>query len=99
MQSHRSSKAWSLSTAMELEDSQVNQPEQYDVVILGSGEPGKRLAWSLASRGKETAVVERRYIEGSCPNIACLPSKNEIYSAEVATCSIAAASLGFPRTI
>jgi pyruvate/2-oxoglutarate dehydrogenase complex dihydrolipoamide dehydrogenase (E3) component len=30
------------------------------------------------------AVVERRWIGGSCPNINCLPSKNEIWSAKVA---------------
>src|SRR3954454_12117370 len=62
----------------------MSQPEHYDVVVLGSGAPGKLLAWSLASQGKKTAVVERRYIGGSCPNIACLPSKNEIHSAKVA---------------
>ena len=63
----------------------MNQSEQYDVVILGSGAPGKLLSWSLASRGKKTAVIERRYIGGSCPNIACLPSKNVIHSAKVAS--------------
>jgi pyruvate/2-oxoglutarate dehydrogenase complex dihydrolipoamide dehydrogenase (E3) component len=62
----------------------MSQPEQYDVVILGSGAPGKLLSWSLASQGKKTAVVERRYVGGSCPNIACLPSKNVIHSAKVA---------------
>jgi pyruvate/2-oxoglutarate dehydrogenase complex dihydrolipoamide dehydrogenase (E3) component len=62
----------------------MSQPEQYEVVILGSGAPGKLLSWSLASQGKKTAVIERRYVGGSCPNIACLPSKNEIYSAKVA---------------
>jgi pyruvate/2-oxoglutarate dehydrogenase complex dihydrolipoamide dehydrogenase (E3) component len=60
------------------------QPEKYDVVVLGSGEAGKYLAWTLSSQGKRTAVVERRYVGGSCPNIACLPSKNVIHSAEVA---------------
>jgi pyruvate/2-oxoglutarate dehydrogenase complex dihydrolipoamide dehydrogenase (E3) component len=60
------------------------QPEKYDVVLLGSGEAGKHLAWSFGSQGKRTAVVERRYVGGSCPNIACLPSKNVIHSAEVA---------------
>ncbi len=63
----------------------MSQPEPYDVVILGSGAPGKLLAWSLASQGKKTAVIERRYIGGSCPNIACLPSKNVIHSAKVAS--------------
>ncbi|HWE38620.1 MAG TPA: FAD-dependent oxidoreductase [Isosphaeraceae bacterium] len=58
--------------------------EEYDVVVLGSGAPGKLLAWALASRGKRLVVVERRYVGGSCPNIACLPSKNVIHGAKVA---------------
>ncbi len=62
----------------------MSQPEKYDVVILGSGAFGKLLSWSLASQGKKTAVVERRYVGGSCPNIACLPSKNVVHSAKVA---------------
>jgi pyruvate/2-oxoglutarate dehydrogenase complex dihydrolipoamide dehydrogenase (E3) component len=62
----------------------MSQPEQYEVLILGSGEGGKFLAWHLARSGRRTAVVERRWIGGSCPNINCLPSKNEIWSAKVA---------------
>ena len=58
--------------------------EEYDVVVLGSGAAGKLLAWALGSRGERVAVVERRYIGGSCPNIACLPSKNVIHGAKVA---------------
>jgi len=59
-------------------------PEQYDAVVLGSGQGGKLLAWDLARSGRRTAVVERRWIGGSCPNINCMPSKNEIWSANVA---------------
>jgi pyruvate/2-oxoglutarate dehydrogenase complex dihydrolipoamide dehydrogenase (E3) component len=62
----------------------MSNPEEYDVVVLGSGAPGKLLAWTLASQGRRTAVVERRYVGGSCPNIACLPSKNVIHSAKIA---------------
>jgi pyruvate/2-oxoglutarate dehydrogenase complex dihydrolipoamide dehydrogenase (E3) component len=58
-------------------------PELYEVLILGSGEAGKYLAWTLAKSGKRTAVVERQYVGGSCPNIACLPSKNVIHSAQI----------------
>src|SRR5258706_6216680 len=65
-------------------EDRMAQPEKYDALLLGSGEAGKHLAWSLGSQGKRTAVVERRYVGGSCPNIACLPSKNVIHSAEVA---------------
>ena len=56
----------------------MSQPEHYDVLILGSGAGGKLLAWHMARSGRRTAVVERQWIGGSCPNIACLPSKNEI---------------------
>jgi pyruvate/2-oxoglutarate dehydrogenase complex dihydrolipoamide dehydrogenase (E3) component len=51
-------------------------------LVIGSGEAGKYLAWNLAKRGQKTAVVERALIGGSCPNIACLPSKNVINSAK-----------------
>src|SRR5262249_48840066 len=63
----------------------MSQLEEYDVLILGSGAPGKLLAWTLASHGRRTAVAERRYVGGSCPNIACLPSKNVIHGARVAS--------------
>jgi pyruvate/2-oxoglutarate dehydrogenase complex dihydrolipoamide dehydrogenase (E3) component len=53
-------------------------------VIIGSGEGGKYLAWHLAQQGDATMVIERKYIGGSCPNINCLPTKNEIWSAKVA---------------
>jgi pyruvate/2-oxoglutarate dehydrogenase complex dihydrolipoamide dehydrogenase (E3) component len=60
------------------------QPERFDVLVLGSGTGGKLIAWHMAQSGRRTAVVERRWIGGACPNIACMPSKNEIMSAEVA---------------
>jgi pyruvate/2-oxoglutarate dehydrogenase complex dihydrolipoamide dehydrogenase (E3) component len=60
-------------------------PEDYDLVILGSGEGSKYVAWTLAKQGQRVAVVERKYIGGSCPNIACLPSKNIIHNAKVAS--------------
>jgi len=62
----------------------MSAPERYDVVVVGSGEGGKYLAWHMAQDGRRTAVVERRWIGGSCPNINCLPSKNELWSAGVA---------------
>jgi pyruvate/2-oxoglutarate dehydrogenase complex dihydrolipoamide dehydrogenase (E3) component len=59
--------------------------EQYDALVLGSGEAGKYIGWHLAGSGKRTAVIERKMLGGSCPNIACLPSKNIIHSAKVAS--------------
>jgi len=57
--------------------------ERYEYLILGSGNGGGFLAWHMARAGHRVAVVERRWIGGSCPNINCLPSKNEIWSAKV----------------
>jgi pyruvate/2-oxoglutarate dehydrogenase complex dihydrolipoamide dehydrogenase (E3) component len=62
----------------------MSQPEHIDILILGSGGGGKLTAWHNGRSGRRVAVVERRWVGGSCPNIACLPSKNEIRSAEVA---------------
>jgi pyruvate/2-oxoglutarate dehydrogenase complex dihydrolipoamide dehydrogenase (E3) component len=56
--------------------------EHYEILVIGSGESGKHLTWNMAQAGHRTAVVERKYIGGSCPNIACLPSKNVIRSAK-----------------
>src|SRR5207248_1944092 len=68
--------------------------ERFDILIIGSGEAGKYLAWTMAKAGRHTAVVERRLIGGSCPNIACLPSKNIIHSAKVAELTRRAAEFG-----
>jgi pyruvate/2-oxoglutarate dehydrogenase complex dihydrolipoamide dehydrogenase (E3) component len=63
----------------------MSQPERIEILILGSGAGGKLLAWHMARSGRRTVVVERRWIGGSCPNVNCLPSKNEIQSAKVAS--------------
>src|ERR1700743_1859647 len=68
--------------------------EQFDVVVLGSGQGGKQLAWHLGRSGKKVATVERRWVGGSCPAVACLPSKNEIWSARVAHLTRHAAQFG-----
>ncbi|AWM36035.1 Mercuric reductase [Gemmata obscuriglobus] len=70
--------------------------EEYDLVVLGSGEAGKYLAWALAPEGKRVAVIERQYVGGSCPNIACLPSKNVIHSAKIASYFRRGAEFGLP---
>jgi pyruvate/2-oxoglutarate dehydrogenase complex dihydrolipoamide dehydrogenase (E3) component len=63
----------------------ITKPEEYDLVVLGSGAGGKLIAWTSAQKGQRVVVIERKYVGGSCPNIACLPSKNIIYSAKVAS--------------
>jgi pyruvate/2-oxoglutarate dehydrogenase complex dihydrolipoamide dehydrogenase (E3) component len=72
----------------------MSSAETYDILVIGSGESGKYLAWTMASEGHRTAVVERKLIGGSCPNIACLPSKNIIASAKVRSFTRRAAEFG-----
>jgi pyruvate/2-oxoglutarate dehydrogenase complex dihydrolipoamide dehydrogenase (E3) component len=59
--------------------------EEYDLVFLGSGAGSKVAAWTFAAQGQRVAVIESKYIGGACPNIACLPSKNIVHSAKVAS--------------
>jgi pyruvate/2-oxoglutarate dehydrogenase complex dihydrolipoamide dehydrogenase (E3) component len=63
----------------------MSEPERYDVLVLGSGTGGKLIAWTMAREGKRTASIERKYIGGACMNIACMPSKNVIHTAKVAS--------------
>ncbi len=62
----------------------MDTTDQYDLLVIGSGEAGKYLAWTFSKKGERTAVIEKRLVGGSCPNVACLPSKNVIHSAKVA---------------
>jgi pyruvate/2-oxoglutarate dehydrogenase complex dihydrolipoamide dehydrogenase (E3) component len=60
-------------------------PNHYDLLVLGSGEAGKYLSWTLSQTPQfpRVALIESTYLGGSCPNIACLPSKNMIHSANM----------------
>jgi len=70
------------------------QAEHFDALVLGSGSGGNILAWHLARSGERVAVVERRYVGGSCVNLACMPSKNEIWGARIAYLARHAAQFG-----
>jgi pyruvate/2-oxoglutarate dehydrogenase complex dihydrolipoamide dehydrogenase (E3) component len=77
-----------------LGDRPMAEVEKYEVLVLGSGEAGKWTAWTMADEGHRTAMVERKWLGGSCPNVACLPSKNVIYSARVASLAARGAEFG-----
>lgn len=68
--------------------------DSYDILVVGSGESGKYLAWTMAGAGHRTAVIEQKLIGGSCPNVACLPSKNIIHSARVKSLASRASAFG-----
>ncbi len=68
--------------------------EKYENLVIGSGGAGKFMAWTMAGAGRRTALVERGALGGACPNVACLPSKNIIYSAKVISLAKRGAEFG-----
>jgi pyruvate/2-oxoglutarate dehydrogenase complex dihydrolipoamide dehydrogenase (E3) component len=68
-----------------MESVEDNNVEHYDCIAIGSGEAGKLVPFLLSGQhSKKCAIIERRWIGGSCPNIACLPSKSVIHAANLA---------------
>ena len=61
--------------------------KQYDAIIIGFGKAGKTLAAELSNRGWQVAIVERSNMMygGSCPNIACIPTKTLIHEAGISS--------------
>ena len=78
-------KEQAMSTTRKTPSGQNDKIEEYDLVILGGGTGSTIAAWTFAGQGQRVAVIDRKYIGGSCPNIACLPSKNIIHGAKVAS--------------
>ena len=61
----------------------MENPQQYDAVIIGTGQSGVPLAKTLAGEGWKTAIIERHLVGGSCINYGCTPSKTMAASSEV----------------
>ena len=62
----------------------MDASEEYDFIALGAGEAGKLIAWELSSKyGKKCAAIEHGPIAGSCPTVACIPSKTLIHLANI----------------
>ena len=58
--------------------------ENYDVIILGAGQAGLPLALALVKSGRKAALIEEKYIGGTCINFGCTPTKTMVASAEAA---------------
>lgn len=56
----------------------------FDAIVIGSGQGGGPLAKKLALSGKKTALIERRYVGGTCVNDGCTPTKTWVASAKAA---------------
>lgn len=56
----------------------------FDLLVIGSGKGGKTLATQMANRGQNVALIEKKWIGGSCINVACIPTKTLVKTAKVA---------------
>jgi pyruvate/2-oxoglutarate dehydrogenase complex dihydrolipoamide dehydrogenase (E3) component len=57
---------------------------KYDAIIIGSGQGGNPLAYSLADLGWSVALIEKKYLGGTCINTGCTPTKTMVHRAQVA---------------
>jgi pyruvate/2-oxoglutarate dehydrogenase complex dihydrolipoamide dehydrogenase (E3) component len=68
--------------------------KQYDAIVIGSGQAGGPLAKKLALSGKKTALIEKRWVGGTCVNDGCTPTKTMVASAKMAYLAVNSAPLG-----
>jgi pyruvate/2-oxoglutarate dehydrogenase complex dihydrolipoamide dehydrogenase (E3) component len=59
-------------------------PKKYDAIIIGTGQSGPALAGRLNQEGLKTAILERKFVGGTCVNVGCTPTKTLVGSARVA---------------
>lgn len=61
----------------------MSESRDFDLLVIGAGSGGVRLARMSAQRGARVAVVESRYLGGTCVNVGCVPKKLFVYGAHV----------------
>jgi pyruvate/2-oxoglutarate dehydrogenase complex dihydrolipoamide dehydrogenase (E3) component len=69
-------------------------PQQFDALIIGSGQGGNPLAMALAATGMHSALIERTHVGGTCINEGCTPTKTMVASGRVAYLARRAADYG-----
>lgn len=57
---------------------------KYDAIIIGSGQAGNPLSFRFADLGWSVALIEERYLGGTCINVGCTPTKTMVHRAQVA---------------
>ena len=68
--------------------------EKYDAIVIGSGQAGTPLSKKLAESGLKTALIEKRWVGGTCVNDGCSPTKTMVASAKLAWSVANAEKLG-----
>jgi pyruvate/2-oxoglutarate dehydrogenase complex dihydrolipoamide dehydrogenase (E3) component len=71
-----------------------NSSEDFDAILIGSGQGGNPLALAMAKAGWKTAMIEREHVGGTCVNVGCTPTKTLVATARVAYLARRAADFG-----
>jgi pyruvate/2-oxoglutarate dehydrogenase complex dihydrolipoamide dehydrogenase (E3) component len=72
----------------------MTTPQQFDAIVIGSGQAGTPLSTALAEAGMRTALIEREHVGGTCVNEGCTPTKTMVAIARVAYLARRAADYG-----
>jgi pyruvate/2-oxoglutarate dehydrogenase complex dihydrolipoamide dehydrogenase (E3) component len=72
----------------------MTTPQQYDAIVIGSGQAGNPLSMALAGARMRTALIERKHVGGTCINEGCTPTKTMVASGRVAYLARRAADYG-----
>jgi len=72
----------------------MSRSQQYDAIVIGSGQGGTPLSIALAQAGMHTALIERTHVGGTCINEGCTPTKTMVASGRVAYLARRAADFG-----
>ncbi|HUH50294.1 MAG TPA: FAD-containing oxidoreductase [Mycoplana sp.] len=67
---------------------------QFEAIFIGAGQAGPFLAARMAERGMKVALVERKFLGGTCINSGCMPTKTLVASARAAYVSRRGADFG-----
>ena len=62
----------------------MSPADQFQAIVIGSGQGGNPLCMALANAGLRTALVERKHVGGTCVNEGCTPTKTMVASGRAA---------------
>src|SRR5664279_1468712 len=72
----------------------MTTPQQYEAILIGSGQAANPLSTALAAAGMRTALIERKHVGGTCINEGCTPTKTMVASGRIAYLARRAADYG-----
>ncbi|MBP2448517.1 pyruvate/2-oxoglutarate dehydrogenase complex dihydrolipoamide dehydrogenase (E3) component [Rhizobium leguminosarum] len=66
----------------------------FDAIVIGAGQAGPSLAARMVETGMKVALIERKFLGGTCVNAGCMPTKTLVASARAAHVARSGAAYG-----